>query len=447
MDRKIHEKGVAKNMKRKTAAKRFLLIALTLVLCCGGILPEVGVQTVRADEVASTVWFAYENGNIQTPDEKNAIILRPEDVGQFKTNASPGTVTWNCEERFLIIGTGWEDHKWIHPQTGAFQPCENVPTRGGVTAEILDKDGNVLYIFIIRIVDDKQLINAVLKTLIESAEKKAEEDYTADSFAKLQAVLAEAKRVCADTSAKQDEIDRAADALRQALDALVEKTVDSDKKDTTSAVPDKPSTPSVPAKPSTPSGSQTTMIQPVKQPFNAKAVSKAYNRVQISWNRQENISGYKVYRAESAKGKYKTVATVSASTLNWTDKKVTVGKTYYYKVCTYRKDGSQNTGQIYTGIVSAKPVPAAAAWEKVSVGSKKATVHWKKVSGASGYQLYRADSRQGKYKCIKTQKGTKYTNKKLKKGKTYYYKVRAYKTVGKKKLYGAFSAIKEVKVK
>mgnify|MGYP000629946152 CR=1 FL=1 len=40
-----------------------------------------------------------------------------------------------------------------------------------------------------------------------------------------------------------------------------------------------------------------------------------------------------------------------------------------------------------------------------------------------------------------------YVNKKLKKGKTYYYKVRAYKVVSGKKVYGKFSTIKKIKFK
>ena len=40
-----------------------------------------------------------------------------------------------------------------------------------------------------------------------------------------------------------------------------------------------------------------------------------------------------------------------------------------------------------------------------------------------------------------------YVNKKLKKGKTYYYKVRAYKVVSGKKVYGKFSTIKKIKIK
>jgi LysM repeat protein len=38
-------------------------------------------------------------------------------------------------------------------------------------------------------------------------------------------------------------------------------------------------------------------------------------------------------------------------------------------------------------------------------------------------------------------------DKKLKKGKTYYYKIRAYKTVNKNKGYSAYSAVKSVKIK
>ena len=40
-----------------------------------------------------------------------------------------------------------------------------------------------------------------------------------------------------------------------------------------------------------------------------------------------------------------------------------------------------------------------------------------------------------------------FTNKNLKKGKTYYYKIKAYKKVNGKKALGQFSAVKSVKIK
>mgnify|MGYP000569644580 CR=1 FL=1 len=73
---------------------------------------------------------------------------------------------------------------------------------------------------------------------------------------------------------------------------------------------------------------------------------------------------------------------------------------------------------------------------------KKVLLKWKKVSGVTGYEIYRAEGYFGKYKKIKTvtkATTTSFTNTKLKKGKSYYYKIRAYKTVDGKKVYGDYS--------
>ena len=85
--------------------------------------------------------------------------------------------------------------------------------------------------------------------------------------------------------------------------------------------------------------------------------------------------------------------------------------------------------------------------KSVTAGKKCATVKWSKVSGATGYKVYRATKKSGKYTCVKTVKTTSYKNTKLTKGKTYYYKVRAYRTVNKKAVYGGYSKVKSVKVK
>ena len=57
--------------------------------------------------------------------------------------------------------------------------------------------------------------------------------------------------------------------------------------------------------------------------------------------------------------------------------------------------------------------------------------------------------KKGKYKLIKTVKKNKivtYTKKKLKKGKAYYIKVRAYKVIDGKKVYGTYSKVKKIKM-
>ena len=56
-------------------------------------------------------------------------------------------------------------------------------------------------------------------------------------------------------------------------------------------------------------------------------------------------------------------------------------------------------------------------------------VTWSAVDGASGYEVYMATSKSGKYKHVKTTTGISYTTSNVKKDKTYYFKVRAYKTI------------------
>ena len=84
---------------------------------------------------------------------------------------------------------------------------------------------------------------------------------------------------------------------------------------------------------------------------------------------------------------------------------------------------------------------------KLTAGSKKITVKWTKVSGATGYKLYRATSKSGNYKLIKTTTSTYYTNKSLTKGKKYYYKVKAYRMVSGKKVYSSYSSVKYCRAK
>lgn len=86
---------------------------------------------------------------------------------------------------------------------------------------------------------------------------------------------------------------------------------------------------------------------------------------------------------------------------------------------------------------------------KVKAGAKKAALSWNKQVGASGYTVYMATSKNGKYKKLTTLKGNKlsYTKTGLTKGKTYYFKVAAYTTSGKTQITGAYSPVKSVKVK
>ena len=94
-------------------------------------------------------------------------------------------------------------------------------------------------------------------------------------------------------------------------------------------------------------------------------------------------------------------------------------------------------------------VPAKAKLKEVKSAKGKVEAEWKKDSNASGYQvLYSTDKKMKKAKTMNcNKKDTTATIKNLKKNKTCYVKVRAYKTIDGKKYSGAYSDKMSVKVK
>lgn len=99
-----------------------------------------------------------------------------------------------------------------------------------------------------------------------------------------------------------------------------------------------------------------------------------------------------------------------------------------------------------------------AHWDKVNVTKgkitklkhvkpKKLEIKIGKVSGAKGYELVYADNSDFKHAVKKTLSVTSYTLNNIKKGKTYYAKVRAYKTDSAgRKVYGKYSSKKKIKI-
>lgn len=85
---------------------------------------------------------------------------------------------------------------------------------------------------------------------------------------------------------------------------------------------------------------------------------------------------------------------------------------------------------------------------KVKVKKNKATVTWKKNVTVTGYEVYRSTKKKSGYKKVKTLKKNtkiKFVNKKLKKGKKYFYKVRSFTTIDGKVYYGKYTAVKATK--
>jgi Fibronectin type III domain. len=97
-----------------------------------------------------------------------------------------------------------------------------------------------------------------------------------------------------------------------------------------------------------------------------------------------------------------------------------------------------------------KKIVAPGRVKKLSAKNKKkqtVTLSWRKIAGVKGYQIQFAVNKKFKKKTGKFTNKTKYTLKKLKKKKTYYFRVRAYRQNGGKKLYGKWSNTKKIKIR
>lgn len=188
--------------------------------------------------------------------------------------------------------------------------------------------------------------------------------------------------------------------------------------------------------------------------LNVKAASLAapkikgsvtYNSAKVSWKKVKGAAGYQVYRA-TKNGKYKKVKTTKAT--SWTNKKLTTGRSYYYKVRAYKKQGGKNLYSKFSKRLKAVPRTKAPSY-KLTAGKKKIRISWKKVHGADGYRIYRAKSKNGKYKQIKDSRSKlrRYTSICLTSHHRYYYKVRSYRIVKGKKVYSPYSTVKSVRTK
>jgi len=100
--------------------------------------------------------------------------------------------------------------------------------------------------------------------------------------------------------------------------------------------------------------------------------------------------------------------------------------------------------------VTFKVIPKGVTLSKLTTGSKKLTVKWKKGTGITGYEVQyslKSDFSSAKKVTISKAGTIKTVLKGLTPNKTYYVRIRTYKTVGKKKYYSAWSKAKSAKPK
>ena len=188
--------------------------------------------------------------------------------------------------------------------------------------------------------------------------------------------------------------------------------------------------------------------------------------IRITWKGVRGAQSYNVYRAKKANGKYKLVANVKESC--YTSMKKNARK-YYYKVVAVAKKKANNS-EMSAYAISANVDEAAASAAQAAAGSIAATgkiktlkdkvtkvkakakkgkidVSWKKYKKASGYIVYRAESKYGVYDEFAVVKKNSFKDNYSVKGRKFYYKVRAFKNKGDGKILSGISKKASVKAK
>ena len=178
-----------------------------------------------------------------------------------------------------------------------------------------------------------------------------------------------------------------------------------------------------------------------------KVKSQSDKKITLKWAKNVgNVTGYKIYMYNSKTKKYEYVGKTKDT--KYTIKNLNKAKKYKFKVRAYNNiDGTQYFGS-YTKI-TAYTGPSTPVLKRITTYKRQVALKWSKVKEAIGYRIYRSTDGKNysKMKTLSNKKATDYLRWGLTKGKTYYFKMRAYIIKNGKKIFSSYSNVKYIKVK
>ena len=164
-----------------------------------------------------------------------------------------------------------------------------------------------------------------------------------------------------------------------------------------------------------------------------------YNQITLTVNSVKGASRYEIYRSNAKNGEYTKIGELEASG-KYIDDELTSGQAYYYKVRACN-DACGN----YSSVLSKTPVPKTPSISLSINENKRVKVAITAINGADGYEIYRSLYRTRRYASVGTTETLEFIDE-VALNRRYYYKVRAYKIVDEKKVYGGYSGYKYTKV-
>lgn len=182
---------------------------------------------------------------------------------------------------------------------------------------------------------------------------------------------------------------------------------------------------------------ETFVITPAPV-YNLEATPTSASSVKLTWNHAHNVTGYEINSGGDHQKYYGTTSSNSFEVIG-----LESGKTYQFSVRSYTMLNGEKKWSEWSEVTAMTDI-AAPSDVKGGTGSKgTATISWSKSANVDGYAVYRATSLDGNYALAATVplRYGSYTDRYATSGKTYYYRVRGYKSDGNGGwIYGSYSS-------
>lgn len=439
--------------------------------------------------------------DLMTKKEDANKVIDPEGAVYFEANSATGS------KYYQLIGT---QQDYIAARSQSYRPTYSVlditdvsltvKTYDAATGEELIADGNTKTAYTIVKSVDKSSLSAKIKEA-EELLKKAEssKEYTKSSLDALSKVIAEAKKVEADKEAATVDSASAAVSLQEAMDGVTKKqaqnisgnssyevsykkngkfTLNASSNAKESKLTYRSSNTKVASVDANGvvtlkgSGEATLYVtasatdekkETVKKiavkilpekVTKVKAARRSETTVSLSWKAQNDASGYKIYQYNKAKKTYKLVKTIKTNrTSDIIIRNLKEATEYTYAVKAYKTSGKHVLeSKSYSALATVATKPGKVTKVKVVGKERSLQITYKNAASVTGYEV-QYSTKAGFQKTATKQvtvtnaKTNRITINKLSKKKTYYVRVRAYKTVNGKKVYGDYSKTVKTRTK
>lgn len=168
-------------------------------------------------------------------------------------------------------------------------------------------------------------------------------------------------------------------------------------------------------------------------PSGLKVNEYSNSAAKISWSKVSGATGYIIYRSTNGSS-FSKLKTLSSSVTSYTNTGLASGSSYWYAIASYQTSNgktstSSRSSSVKVTTTTSSSVPTPKNFKIVEYSSNAIKLSWTKVSGVTGYYIYRSTngSSYTKIKNITSASTTTYTNGGLSSGKKYYYMISSYK--------------------